>query len=45
METDEGPRLQLPAANFREFVTANGIHGQFCVNIDAEHKILELHRD
>ena len=44
VETDEGLRLQLPAANFREFVSVNGIHGQFNVTIDADNKIIELRR-
>lgn len=40
--SDEGLKLQLPAANFRRFVTANGIHGRFSVSIDADNKIQEL---
>lgn len=40
--SDEGLKLQLPAANFRRFVTANGIRGRFSVSIDADNKIQEL---
>jgi len=42
VKSDEGLKLQLPAANFRRFVTANGIHGRFSVSIDADNKIQEL---
>jgi hypothetical protein len=44
VETDQGLKLQLPAANFLEYVTADGIHGRFDVKIDADNKILALHR-
>ena len=44
VETDEGLKLQLPAANFREFVDADGIHGRFRVRIDDDNKILALQR-
>lgn len=44
VETDDGLKLQLPAANFREFVEADGIHGRFRVRIDADNKILSLQR-
>lgn len=43
-ESDDGVKLQLPAANFREFVDSEGIHGRFCVRIDADNRILELAR-
>ena len=44
VETDQGLKLQLPAANFLEYVTADGIHGRFDVKIDANNKILALRR-
>ena len=44
VKTDNGIKLQLPAVNFREFVTVDGIHGHFSVSIDADNKILELRR-
>ena len=44
VETDQGLKLQLPAANFREYVTADGIQGRFDVKIDANNKILALDR-
>lgn len=44
VESSEGLKLQLPAANFRCFVTAEGIHGRFSVTIDATNKIQDLDR-
>jgi hypothetical protein len=44
VESDNGLKLQLPAANFREFVTDNGIQGRFHVSIDSDNRILELRR-
>ena len=44
VESDEGLKLQLPAANFRSFVTADGIHGRFRVTIDASNKIRALRK-
>ncbi|MCP4486678.1 MAG: DUF2835 domain-containing protein [Gammaproteobacteria bacterium] len=40
--TDEGLKLQLPALNFRPFVTVQGIHGRYRVRIDGNNKILDL---
>jgi len=40
--SDGGLKLQLPAVNFRSFVTADGVHGRFSVTIDASNKIQEL---
>ena len=42
--TDDGLKLQLPAANFRSYVTADGIHGRFRVEIDATNKIMALQK-
>jgi len=44
VESDEGLKLQLPAVNFRNFVTTDGIHGRFSVTIDANNKIQQLRR-
>jgi len=44
VESDQGLKLQLPAANFREHVTRNGIHGRFRVEVDANNKILALRK-
>ena len=44
VETDQGLKLQLPAANFRSYVTAAGIQGRFSVKIDASNKIIALRK-
>ncbi len=44
VESDDGPRLQLPAANFRAWVDADGIHGRFRVCIDGDNRIVSLQR-
>ena len=40
----DGLKLQLPAANFRRFVTANGIQGKFQVKVDASNKLQHLRK-
>ena len=40
--TDEGTSLQLPASNFRRYVTGQGIQGRFEVEIDQRNKIIQL---
>ena len=42
VESDQGLKLQLPAPNFREYVTAEGIHGHFQVEIDSTNKLRSL---
>jgi hypothetical protein len=42
VESDQGLKLQLPAPNFREYVTAEGIHGRFQVEIDSTNKLRSL---
>lgn len=44
VQSDDGLKLQLPAANFRDFVAADGINGRFFVSIDDDNKIIELRR-
>ena len=44
VESEQGLKLQLPAANFRDFVTADGIQGRFHVQIDENNRILALRR-
>ena len=41
---DDGLKLQLPAANFREYVGSDGIQGRFSVAIDAGNRILSLRK-
>ena len=42
--TDDGVKLQLPALNFRSYVTNEGIIGRFCVEINDENKIVDLYQ-
>ena len=44
VESDQGLKLQLPAVNFRSYVTDEGIRGRFNVKIDANNKILSLQK-
>ncbi len=44
VESDDGLKLQLPAANFRDFVTEDGIHGRFAVSVDTSNKIQTLRK-
>lgn len=44
VESDQGLKLQLAAANFRTYVTAEGIRGRVKVKIDANNKILTLRK-
>jgi hypothetical protein len=39
---NSGLKLRLPAENFRQYVTRNGIHGRFQVNLDSDNKIKRL---
>ncbi|MGR5175181.1 DUF2835 domain-containing protein [Vibrio parahaemolyticus] len=40
--TDQGLKLQLPAAKFRPFVTQLGIKGRFCLITDQNNKFVRL---
>ncbi len=42
VKSDGGLKLQVPAVNFRRFITTDGIHGRFSVTIDASNKLQEL---
>ena len=44
VESAQGLKLQLPAANFRRHVTTEGIKGRFSVETDVNNKILALHK-
>ncbi len=44
VESEQGLKLQLPAANFRAYVNADGITGRFSVEIDVNNKILALRK-
>jgi len=42
--SESGERLQIPASNFREFITANGIDDWFKIETDDNNKLLKLDR-
>ncbi len=44
VSTDEGLKLQLPAQNFRKYVSDTGIQGRFRVEVNADNKILNLQK-
>lgn len=44
VHTHNGLKLSLPAANLRPFVSSGGIVGQFCVTVDAQHRLVALER-
>ncbi len=44
VESEQGQKLQLPAINFRAYVSADGITGRFSVVIDASNKIQMLRK-
>ncbi len=44
VQSDDGLKLQLPAANFRVYVDSDGIRGRFSVAIDQSNRIVDLRR-
>lgn len=42
--TDDGASLQLPAQNFRTYVTDKGINGRFIVETDNNNKLTRLRK-
>ncbi len=42
VKTNEGLKLQLPAINFRQYVTKDGIHGRFRLSTDANNRLQRL---
>ncbi len=39
-----GKRVQLPLINFREFISEQGLHGDFEVEFTSEFKLISLNR-
>ena len=39
----QGKRIQLPKQNMQKFITQAGLHGNFELIIDRNHKILSIH--
>ncbi|MBV5307921.1 DUF2835 domain-containing protein [Chromatium okenii] len=44
VKTHAGLNLSLPAAHLRRFITADGVHGDFCLTADAQHRMIALER-
>ncbi len=44
VRAEDGRTIQLPASNFRPFVTAAGIFGRFELVLDANNRLVELRR-
>lgn len=44
VESEDGRRIQLPAANLRRFITDNGVRGRFEMILDDHSKLLKLTR-
>lgn len=42
--TDEGLKVQLPAASFRTYVSEQGIHGRFRAETDDSNRLTRLQR-
>lgn len=40
--TYSGHRLSFPARNLREFIALNGIHGEFCIKVDNNNRMISL---
>jgi len=41
---DDGRRIDIPAASFRQFVGKDGISGRFELLLDANNKLLRIER-
>ncbi len=37
-----GKRIQLPKHNMKKFITPQGLHGQFVLKIDQNHKLISI---
>ena len=44
VSSDDGRRIEFPAAHLREFVTHQGIRGYFEIEFDEEHHFVALHQ-
>jgi hypothetical protein len=44
VRSEDGRRIQLPAANLRPFVTAEGIVGRFELTLDEHNKLIDIRR-
>jgi hypothetical protein len=44
VRSDDGRRIQLPARNFRPFLTESGISGRFRIRLDDNNRLVEMVR-
>jgi len=44
VRSEDGRRIQLPAASLRPFVTAEGIIGRFQLTLDENNKLIDVRR-
>ena len=44
VRSEDGRRIQLPAASLRPFVTAEGIVGRFELTLDENNKLIDIRR-
>ena len=44
VEAEDGRRIQIPASNFRCFVTAEGLQGRFELELDQSNRLINLAR-
>ncbi|WP_040844840.1 DUF2835 domain-containing protein [Thiorhodococcus drewsii] len=44
VRSHDGRNLSFPASNLRQFVSINGIHGEFCLTVDDNHRLVSIER-
>ncbi len=44
VQAEDGRRIQIPANNFRKFVTAAGLQGRFEMELDRDNRLINLIR-
>ena len=44
VRAEDGRRLQIPANRFRPFITHDGLHGRFEIELDEHNKLLGICR-
>ncbi len=44
VQAEDGRRIQIPANNFRKFVTTAGLQGQFEMELDENNRLVNLIR-
>lgn len=44
VQSDQGSTLQIPLNALRRFVTRDGIHGHFVVEVDDKRRLISLER-